>query len=117
MENQIVSTFKERFREALEIRNMKQIEISEKTKIPKGSINHYLSGYSEPKTDKLYLIAKALNVNEAWLMGYDTQMEKRDIRKEAQSDAELLILYRKLNDNNKSIIKEHIKFLLNQQSQ
>lgn len=77
MKNQPICTFKERLKEALEIRNMKQVELSEKTNIAKGSINHYLSGYSEPKTEKLYLIAKALDVSETWLMGYDVPMSRK----------------------------------------
>jgi hypothetical protein len=35
-----------------------------------------MSGYAAPKSDRIYLIAKALNVSEAWLIGYDEPMEK-----------------------------------------
>ena len=34
-------------------------------------MSQYLSGTFKPKQQRTYLIAKALNVNEAWLMGYD----------------------------------------------
>ncbi len=67
---------KNRLREALNVRNLKPIELSEKTNIPKSAISQYLSGYAKPKQDRVFLISQALNVNEAWLMGYDVPMEK-----------------------------------------
>lgn len=35
-----------------------------------------MSGYAKPKQDRIYLIAKALHVDEAWLIGYDVPMVK-----------------------------------------
>ncbi|WP_243124926.1 hypothetical protein [Clostridium cuniculi] len=35
-----------------------------------------MSGKYTPKQNNIYLIAEALNVNEAWLMGYDVPMER-----------------------------------------
>lgn len=64
-----------RLKKAMLIRNIKQIELSEKTKIPKSSINQYMSGYAEPKQDRIALISKALNISPAWLIGYDVPME------------------------------------------
>ena len=42
----------------------------------KSDISQYVSGKVEPNQDKLYVLAKALNVSEAWLMGYDVPMER-----------------------------------------
>jgi SOS-response transcriptional repressor LexA len=70
------TTFGKRVLEALQIRSMKQIELSEKTGISRGAISSYISGRWVAKQDNVYLIAKALNVSEAWLMGYDVPMEK-----------------------------------------
>lgn len=67
---------KDRLKEALSLRNMKPIELSEKTGIPKSAISQYMSGYAKPKSDRIYLLAKALHVTEAWLIGYDVDMEK-----------------------------------------
>lgn len=68
--------FQARFNKAISIRNIKPVELSEKTGISKSAISHYMSGYTKPKSDKLYVLAKALNVSEAWLMGYDVPMER-----------------------------------------
>lgn len=72
------TTFGKRVLAALQIRSMKQIELSEKTGISRGAISSYISGRWVAKQDNVYLIAKALNVSEAWLMGYDVPMEKDD---------------------------------------
>lgn len=69
-------SFSKRLNEALSIRGMKPIELSEKTGLHKSRISQYINGVYEAKQDALYVIAKALNVNEAWLMGYDVPMER-----------------------------------------
>ncbi|HEX2986057.1 MAG TPA: helix-turn-helix domain-containing protein [Caproiciproducens sp.] len=76
-----------RLTKAMNIRGMKQSDLVEQTGIGKSSLSQYIAGKYEPKADKIYLLAKALNVSEAWLMGYDVPMErdglqpKKDIKK------------------------------------
>lgn len=76
MEREKVVKLKDRLREALLVRKMKAIELSESTGIPKGAISYYLAGKSQPKSDRLFLISQALSVSEAWLLGYDVPMER-----------------------------------------
>lgn len=64
------AAFHERLREAMEIRHLRQSDLCEITGIPKSAMSQYVKGSFEPKQDRLWAIAKALNVNEAWLMGY-----------------------------------------------
>jgi len=71
-----MKTCKERIAEAMMIRGMKQSDLTKMTGISKGAISSYLSGRYEPKQDGIYALAKALDVNEAWLMGYDVPMER-----------------------------------------
>lgn len=73
---QPIEQFKNRLKKALLLRNMKPIKLSEKTGIPKSAISQYTTGYAKPKQDRIYLICKVLNINEAWLLGYDVPMEK-----------------------------------------
>lgn len=47
-----------------------------KTGLGKSAVSQYYSGKYEPKQKGIYLIANALDVNEAWLMGYDVPMER-----------------------------------------
>lgn len=82
--NKPVDEFKNRFNYAITLRNIKPIELSEMTGISKSTISHYMSGYTKPKSGKLFLLAKALNVNEAWLMGIDVPMERNAIIENSQ---------------------------------
>lgn len=66
---------KDRLQEALDLRQISQQELSEKTKIPKASISQYLSGYAKPKDDRIHLMSRALDVQEPWLLGYDVPIK------------------------------------------
>jgi transcriptional regulator with XRE-family HTH domain len=62
--------------DGMELAGLKQADLVEKTGISKGALSSYISGKYEPKQRNIYKIAKALDVNEAWLMGYDVPMNK-----------------------------------------
>ena len=70
-------SFSERLQQGLELTNTKPAELSRLTGISKSSISHYLKGDWEGKQDAVYKIARALNVSEAWLMGFDVPREKQ----------------------------------------
>ena len=65
-----------RIGKALVIRKMKQADLCKLAGIPKSSLSLYLRGAYEPKQDKIYRMANALNVSEMWLTGYDVPMER-----------------------------------------
>lgn len=81
----MVDTFANRLNTAIRLRNMKASELSEKTGISKSSLSEYINGKYEAKQDGVYLLAKALNINEAWLMGLDVPMERTDFRYASQN--------------------------------
>ena len=66
----------ERIKEGMELRGLKQSDLVERTGISKGALSSYLSGRYVPKQNNIYLIAKALNVSEAWLMGNDVPIDR-----------------------------------------
>lgn len=70
---------KDRLALALKIKEKSAKDLSDLTNIPKSSISQYMSGYAKPKSDRIHSIAKVLNINEAWLLGYDVPMDKSDI--------------------------------------
>lgn len=74
------AAFSDRLKHAITVRMMKQIELCEKTNIPKSAMSQYVSGSFEPKQDRVAAIAAALNVSEAWLMGYDVPMENTPLQ-------------------------------------
>ncbi|MDK4495292.1 helix-turn-helix domain-containing protein [Fusobacterium necrophorum] len=65
-----------RIRQALEIRNLKQIELSEKSGVKPSALNQYISGKIVPRQKALSALALALNVSETWLMGYNVPIER-----------------------------------------
>ena len=67
---------KNRLKEALRLRGMKQVELVEKTGIKKSSINNWIAQRWQPKQDALMKMASALNVSEIWLAGYDVDIER-----------------------------------------
>ena len=71
-----------RLQQALDFKGKKAIDMSKDLKIPKSAISQYLSGKSKNMpSQRLHLICKYLGVCEAWMMGYDVPMERRDEKK------------------------------------
>ncbi|MCI8641596.1 MAG: helix-turn-helix domain-containing protein [Clostridia bacterium] len=69
-------SFANRLSKALIIRNMKPIDLAKISGINKATISQYLSGRYKAKQNNIYILAKALNINEAWLMGFDTNIDR-----------------------------------------
>lgn len=93
------SNTQKRLLQSMEEQNIRQVDIlnlakpyCEKynIKLNKSDLSQYISGKTEPNQDKLYVLAKALNVNEAWLMGFDVPPERADYGKISDEDRELL---------------------------
>ena len=72
-----MATFSDRLQAALILRDMKPMELSRATKISQPLISQYLSGECKPKQTNLHFIARALNVNEAYLMGADVEPTRK----------------------------------------
>lgn len=87
-----MDTIASRLRTALELRGMKQAELVELTGIGKSSISTYLRGSYIPKQKNIYKMAKALNVNEAWLMGEDVDPTRQNAYSEP-SDSSLVTIH------------------------
>ena len=111
MEDGRKATCADRIKRGLKIKGMKQAELCQITKIPKSAISQYISGAFEPKQDRIYLIAKALNVSEAWLMGFDVPMERQEKKSISPEETELsegekilLDLYNRVSDETKEVL-------------
>lgn len=107
-------TFSKRMKETMELRNMKQIELCEKTGLRKSAISQYLSGTYEPKQKGVYLIAKALDVSEAWLMGYDVPIERIEHIKTTitHEEKDFLDLFNQLDKQEKINLTNYINNVL-----
>ena len=74
-----------RLQRILSERGLKQVDVLERAvpyckeygiKLNKSDLSQYVSGKVEPGQDKLTILGLALNVSEAWLMGFDVPMER-----------------------------------------
>ena len=74
-----------RLKTIMNMRGLRQVDILNLTipyckkydvKMNKSDISQYCSGKTEPNQEKLFILGNALNVNEAWLMGFDVPMER-----------------------------------------
>ena len=115
-----IGTCGQRIAEALKIRGMKQAELCKYAKVPKSSLSLYLSGAYEPKQNRIYDMAKALDVNEAWLMGYDVPMERTKHTsptepKLNEGEKALLELFRLVPDDKQELVLQMIRVALGNQ--
>ena len=100
-----------------------QTELAKRTGIRQSSISDWLNNRYEPKQDKVYLLANALNVSPAWLLGYDEpDMQKTKdgyyTDREAAEFAEYLrtrpgarMLFSAAKDITKEEMEEAVKYI------
>lgn len=114
----IIEEFKIRFQKALEYRNLKPIDIARRTGISEATISQYRSGYSKPKEERLTIIANALDVNPAWLMGLNAPMTVPVSSPPSPSpdldpdDQELLSKYHMLSDEGRGMLQDRADELI-----
>lgn len=86
-ESSLNSTTSNRIKQAMKSSNLKQVDIVNKAKtlenetgikLSKTDLSQYVNGKVQPGQKKLYILAKVLNVSEAWLLGYDVESKRID---------------------------------------
>ena len=114
-------TTAERLREIMEERKLKQVDILNLSlplcakwdvKMNKSDISQYVSGKVEPSQEKLVVLGYALNVTEAWLMGFDVPKERKETALQAEKDFDFFYKYSMLNECDKKIILNMIDSML-----
>lgn len=84
----MAETFRERLVKGMEIRGISSAELARKANLSKAQISQYTRGVYEAKQNALGALAIALDVSEAWLMGFDVPMERAT--KEEKTEDEIL---------------------------
>ena len=87
-----------RLREALSLRNMKQVELCERTGIKKASVNNWVAQRWQPKQDAIIKMARVLDVSEMWLAGYDVPMERPLAQKKSDEITQIVTEIRENED-------------------
>lgn len=65
------SNFVSRLKEAMRSKDMRQVDVARASGIDRSVISCYLSGRYRPNGKNAVILANALGVSEAWLMGFD----------------------------------------------
>lgn len=117
----------ERLQEVMDLKGLKQIDVLQRAapfcqaygvKLGKSALNQYLSGKFEPRQDKLTILGLALDVSEAWLMGFDVPMERQTAPTTPEDDErreEYVKLFSQLNTEQQNAVIYIIKGFLGKQ--
>lgn len=106
-----------RLKKIMSERNIRQVDILDMVKpyceaydvkMNKSDISQYVSGKVEPSQDKLVVLGMALNVNEAWLMGFDVPIERSRFK---SNTLKIMQYYDLLNDLGKHEAIKRVKEL------
>lgn len=113
---------KERIKQGLEIREITQTQLAARANIDKGQLSSYISGKYKPRQNNIDALAAALNVNEAWLMGFDVPMERASNNVETDQSVsksveckEILEICEQLSTHNQRKVLTYSKNLLSAQ--
>ena len=93
-----VATTPDRLREAMAATGKKQIDLAKETGLSHSTISRYLSGQVEPRQDATIKLAKALDVTEMWLWGYDVPKTRTPEQKKNDDLVKIIALARKDSD-------------------
>ena len=115
MMNEPIVSVANRLSYIMSLRGLNQMDVSKRTKIGVSSLSQYINGKVSPKQDRIYILAKALDVSEAWLMGYDVPMVRVDqengIGKLDDQTKRVLTYYSALTPEKKDLVVELLKNL------
>lgn len=110
----------DRLKQIMREKNLKQVDILEKAKpycdkynvkLGKSDLSQYISGRNNPAQKKLAVLSMALNVDEAWLMGFEVPMERK-----ATTSNELLDMINSLDETRQKQVLDYLEFLIAQQN-
>lgn len=107
--------FSARIRKALDYRRMTAAELSRQTGFSRSILSQYINNKANPKQDKVYKIAKALNVNATWLLGYpDTEMLPEENNQEEKEEVHKITSKDIFTADGKKITGQEILDLINE---
>ena len=125
-----METIRNRIKEGMKMRKMNAAQLAKMSGVSEASISNYLNDKVKPKTNNIQKLASALEVNEAWLMGYDVDPdadydgvfksdEVQNIKQEFSENYGRLykniirkILDDSLNDDDLKNIDDYVTFIL-----
>ena len=108
-----------RLKKIMQERHLRQVDILAKckpfcdkleVKLGRNDLSQYVNGKVEPGQEKLTVLGLALNVSEAWLMGFDVPIERQSNNTEEPSP-QIMRYYNQLNDLGKHEAEKRVEEL------
>ena len=93
-----VASTADRLREAMSDAGFTQADLMRATGLHRSAISRYLLGEYEPKAHAVGKMAKALDVSEMWLFGYDVPKQRTAAQKKNDTLADVVIKLRSDDD-------------------
>ena len=90
-----VASTADRLREALADAGKKQADLARETGLDTGLISRYRAGTYEPKERGISALARALDVSQMWLWGYDVPKQRTAAQKKNDDLAQVVVKLRK----------------------
>jgi len=103
-------TIGRRIAEALAMRGWKQADLARRMSVQRGTISNWINEKYEPNPESLERLAEVLNVNTAWLAGYESPISRDNqystTGREERIEEAILISYRAADPKTQSIIRK-----------
>ena len=99
------SVFCERLNKEMRRQKVRAIDLAKAMDVTEGTISQYRSGYTEPKRERLTIMAEYLHVTPSYLIGLDNA---HSMSKDKQ---EIIDLLEKMDKKSASMLREYAEFL------
>ena len=114
-----------RLQQVMDERNLRAVDLHDLIKplckkyginISKSQLSQYINDFNEPGQRRLFILAQALDVNEAWLLGFDVARERKPLAATADERAqEFMSLFSALTEDQQITIIQAMKGILTNQ--
>ena len=116
-----------RLKQLMSERNLKQVDILRLSepyqkelniKMSKSTLSQYVTGKQSPDQNRIYLLSKTLDVNEAWLMGFDVSKKRipDEQRSSEKDDFDIVPIFNQLEPKLQQLIYNEAKSHLEKQN-
>ena len=105
-----MNKFSSRLQAALKNNKITQSELARKSGIGRNSISDYVKGKYVAKQDKALKIAKVLDVDVDWLMGYDSNNNISNIYESDETQKNIAIVIQNMKRLNTDLQQDVVNF-------
>jgi len=100
----------ERIQTALDMRGLKKADLARLLNVPRGTISNWINNKYSPNAEATERIAQILNVNTAWLCGFNSPISRDNqydtAGREQRIEEAIIIAYRAADPTTQSIVRK-----------